>query len=82
MAEAPDPVAQAAAKAGLSEQDVMRTDIEQTRAELAETVDALSRKLDVKARLAPHRTQIAIGAGVAAAAVVLIVVVRKLRSER
>lgn len=50
MSESSDPVASAARQAGLSEQDIVRSDIEQTRAELAQTVDALHDKLDVKAR--------------------------------
>ena len=50
MSESQDPVARAAEAAGLSQQDVVRSDIEQARAELAATVDALSDKLDVKAR--------------------------------
>ena len=33
-----------------SDADAVRADIEATRAELAETVDALHQKLDVKAR--------------------------------
>lgn len=66
--------------------DQIREEIESTRAELAQTVDALSAKLDVKAqakhrvdelsaRTKPYRVQIA--AGVAAVAV--LVVVRKVR---
>jgi chromosome segregation ATPase len=50
MSEAKDPIEQAAEQAGLTQQDIVRSDIEQARAELAETVDALSDKLDVKAR--------------------------------
>lgn len=50
MGEPRDRVEQAAQDAGLSQQDIVKSDIEQTRAELADTVDALSAKLDVKAR--------------------------------
>jgi chromosome segregation ATPase len=50
MSEGQDPIEQAAERAGLTQQDIVRSDIEQARAELAETVDALSDKLDIKAR--------------------------------
>jgi hypothetical protein len=66
--------------------DRLREEIEQTRAELAQTVDALSAKLDVKAQ-AKHRVQalnaksepyrIPIAAG--AAAIVALVVLVKIR---
>jgi len=73
----------------MSEMDEVKSDIEQARAELAATVDALSDKLDVKARasdkvaevktkLEPHRTQIIAGA---VGAVVLVVIVRWRRSR-
>jgi ElaB/YqjD/DUF883 family membrane-anchored ribosome-binding protein len=39
-----------------SDPDALRTEIEQTRAELAQTVDALSDRLNVKARLGVKAT--------------------------
>jgi hypothetical protein len=78
-----DPAARAARSAGVSEQDIVRTEIEQARAELAETVDALHHKLDVKAQLkakldaVPPRTRIAAGAAAAALVAVLVVVKRR-----
>jgi uncharacterized protein DUF3618 len=73
----------------MSEMDEVKSDIEQARAELAATVDALSDKLDVKARagdkvaeiktkVEPHRTQIIAGA---VGAVVLVIIVRWRRSK-
>jgi Protein of unknown function (DUF3618) len=49
---------QAAHDAGLTEKDIVRSDIEQTRAELAATVDALSDKLDVKGRAGDKVTEV------------------------
>jgi hypothetical protein len=83
MTDGSDPATEAARSAGLSEQDIVRTDIEQARADLAETVDALHHKLDVKAQVkekvdaVPPRTRII--AGAAAAALVVVIVVLKRR---
>jgi len=44
----------------------IRADIEQTRAELAETVDALTGKLDVKARASEKIAEVRTRAGTAA----------------
>ncbi len=46
-----DPDQAAAKAAGVDEAEIIRSDIEQTRAELAHTVDALTGKLDVKGRV-------------------------------
>jgi hypothetical protein len=56
--------------------DELRADIQQTRAALADSVDALSAKLDVKSRIEPYRGRIAAGA---VAAIVVFVVVRRRR---
>lgn len=71
-------VAKAAAAAGLSEIDIVRSDIELARADLARSVEALSHKLDVKAKaraewakLAPYRVPAAAVAGAALLAVLL-----------
>lgn len=48
----------AAEAAGLDQQDVIRADIEQTRQELARTVDALGAKLDVKSRATETATRV------------------------
>lgn len=73
----------------MSEMDEVKSDIEQARAELAATVDALSDKLDVKARASdkvtqlktkvePHRTQLIAGA---VGALTLVLIVRWRRSK-
>jgi hypothetical protein len=70
----------------------VRADIEATRAELSETVDALSDKLNVKrnaqrrahdvaARAEPHRTEIIGGVATVVAVVVLVIVWRRRRSS-
>jgi TRAP-type uncharacterized transport system fused permease subunit len=77
----PDPAVEAARAAGLSEQDIVRTEIEQTRADLAETVDALHHKLDVKAQLKTRinavSPQARIAAGAAAVLVTVLVVLKR-----
>lgn len=63
----------------MSDTDEIRADIEATRAELAETADALAAKVEQKARVAKRATLIAAGT------VVLVVVVQrvwKLRTRR
>ncbi len=73
----------------MSDADQLREEIERTRADLADTVDALSAKLDVKAqaqrravalkdKAEPYRVQIAAGAG----ALVVVFVAVKLRGRR
>jgi len=66
----------------------LRADIERTRAELADTVDALTGRLDVKARAQaraeeiahdPRSRNIGIGVALAAVAVVALMVWRKKR---
>jgi len=47
--------------------DELQADIEQTRADLGETVDALTQKLDVKARAKGKASEIRQGAGDVAA---------------
>jgi len=68
--------------------EALRADIERTRTELAGTVDALSQRLDVKARAQaraeeivhdPRSTYVGIGAAVAAVAVIALIVWRKKR---
>lgn len=72
----------------MSDADQLREEIEQTRAELAQTVDALSAKLDVKAqakqraddlktKVEPYRVQLAAGA----AALVVVFVALKIRGR-
>lgn len=65
--------------------DQIRADIAATRAELERTVDALSVKLDVRTRLRAWVTDPAnrpqlVAAGVAVAAVLALVVTKKVRS--
>jgi Protein of unknown function (DUF3618) len=73
----------------MSDADQLREEIEQTRADLARTVDALSAKLDVKAqaqhraaelkaKAEPYRVQLAAGAG----ALVVVFVALKVRGRR
>lgn len=65
----------------------LQSDIERTREELAETVDALAAKLDVKARLRDRATTadgrpepaLLVAGGVAVALVVVLLVVRRRR---
>ena len=66
----------------------LRADIERTREELAGTVDALTRRLDVKGRAQaraqeivhdPRSTYVGIGVAVAAVAVLALVVWRRKR---
>jgi len=68
--------------------DELRADIERTRVELANTVDALTDRLDVKARAEaraeeiirdPRSRNVGIGIAVAAVAVVAVVIWRKKR---
>jgi hypothetical protein len=54
MSERDERIDKAAAEAGLSQEQIVQSDIEQARADLAETVDALAGKLDVKAQ-ASHK---------------------------
>ena len=61
----------------------LRHDIEQHRAELAASVDALADKLDVRSRLrakAASLKPLAVPAGALTAVLALVVVVRKRRS--
>jgi hypothetical protein len=87
MSDSSDPTTQAARAAGLSEQDIVRTEIEQARADLAETVDALHHKLDVKAQVkakldaVPPRTRIIAGAAAAALVTVIVVLKRRRRAS-
>jgi Protein of unknown function (DUF3618) len=73
----------------MSDADQLREEIERTRADLADTVDALSAKLDVKAqaqrravalkdKAEPYRVQLAAGAG----ALGVLFVALKLRGRR
>jgi Protein of unknown function (DUF3618) len=62
----------------MSTTEEIRADIEATRAELAETADALAAKLDEKAQVAKRATLIA--AGVAVALVIAGRIVKKVRS--
>ena len=65
----------------------VQEEIEQTRADLAETVGALGERLDVRSRARrrigelreQHGTEIAVGAGVVAAGLVALVVWRRRR---
>jgi hypothetical protein len=50
MTDPQERIERAAAEAGLSQEQIVQSDIEQARAELADTVDALAAKLDVKAQ--------------------------------
>lgn len=68
--------------------DQLRADIERTRAELADTVDALTERLDVKSRAQarveeiahdPRARNVGIGVAVAAAAAIALMVWRKRR---
>jgi hypothetical protein len=65
--------------------DEIRDDIAKHRAELAETVDALSDKLNVKAqaqkKVKPHQTQLVAGGG-AALSLLLVLRIRKSRKNR
>ena len=58
----------------------LRSDIEQHRAELAATVDALAVKLDVKSRLTAKVVELKVPLAAGAAALVALLVVRKVRS--
>lgn len=65
----------------MTDTDAIKSDIEQHRAELAETVEALAGKLDVKARagekVAPVKPFVAPVAGVLAVLAVLLVVKKR-----
>ena len=91
MTGRPRPDEAALAAAGLDEKDAVRADITATRDELASTVDALSDKLDVKARAghrvhqlsakaAPHRGKIL--AGTALTLLALVVARRRRAAQR
>ncbi|MCU1603526.1 MAG: hypothetical protein JWO22_4235 [Frankiales bacterium] len=58
----------------------IRSDIEQHRADLAASVDALAQKLDVKTKLQAKLVELRIPLAAGAAALVALVVVRKVRS--
>lgn len=68
--------------------DVLRADIAKTRAELADTLDRLMAKADVKSRARrrmrdvvdqarSHRTQLAIGGATTLLAAVIVIMVRR-----
>jgi hypothetical protein len=57
-------------------EEQIRSDIERTRAELAETASAIAAKLDVKRQARIHATEVGIAAGAAAAIAALLVVWR------
>ena len=67
--------------------DQIEADLTQTREHLAETVDALQHKLDVKSRASEkaaavrrdHGREAAVGAAVAVAAIVALLVIRRRR---
>ncbi len=58
----------------------LRSDIEAHRAELAATVDALAQKLDVKTRLKARVVELKVPLAAGAAAIVALVVVKRVRS--
>ena len=73
--------------AGQRSREEIETELSETREHLAETVDALQHRLDVKARLGEraaavkrdHGRDLAAGAGVLAVVVAVLVVVRRRR---
>lgn len=68
----------------MTDTDAIKRDIEEHRAELAETVDALAGKLDVKARaaeqVAPAKPYVGPAAGVLAVLVVGLLLLKRRRS--
>jgi Protein of unknown function (DUF3618) len=65
----------------MSSSEQIKSDIERTRAELTETVEAIAAKLDVKEQAKRHRGTLAQAAGLTAAALVAIIVVRRLATR-
>ena len=72
----------------IDEVELVKAEIEQKRHELADTVDALSEKLnvkaqarsklaDVQAKVQPHRTELAAGTGVFVVAIAALIVWRR-----
>lgn len=68
----------------MSSTEQIRNDIDQHRAELADTVEALASKLDVKARatekIAPAKPYALPAAGVLAALIAALLIVKRRRS--
>ncbi|MCW2968042.1 MAG: hypothetical protein JWM71_1814 [Solirubrobacteraceae bacterium] len=58
----------------------LRSDIEAHRAELAATVDALAQKLDVKTKLKARIVELKVPLAAGAAAIVALLVVKRVRS--
>jgi hypothetical protein len=66
----------------VSTSDEIKADLEQTREELAETVEAIAAKLDVKEQAKQHRGTLGRAAAVAAGALGAAVLVRRLATTR
>jgi hypothetical protein len=65
----------------MSSSEEIKSDIERTRAELTDTVEAIAAKLDVKEQAKRHRGTLGRAAGAAAAALAAVVLVRRLATR-
>lgn len=65
----------------MSSSEQIKSDLERTRAELSDTVEAIAAKLDVKEQAKRHRGTVARAAGVGAAGLVAVIVVRRLATR-
>ena len=66
----------------MSSSEEIKSDIERTRAELTDTVEAIAAKLDVKEQAKRHRGTLGRAAGIAGGALAAVIVVRKLATRR